>query len=199
MRGASPQAKWLAPPRKSFLVLRRGLSDVCGPSCNLDFLLRLCRTRNFEIMRCSGPAVSRTSRRASLSMCIDTISGQWTVLRSGPCVYCLIFKSLRTAKRSWKWSLLLKFSRRCYSKSAWSVYSNGSRKIWRNQPLGQHLIMLLSCVLIILPKIVSVRSISSSSPIDQWPGGYIFLYWSVDEGPKWLRDMIKMALRFVRS
>ena len=27
--------------------------------------------------------------------------------------------------------------------------------------------------------------------VDDWPGGYIFLYWAIDDGPKWLRRIIK--------
>jgi hypothetical protein len=37
------------------------------------------------------------------------------------------------------------------------------------------------------------------SLLDEWPGGYIFLYWAVDEGPKWLRDMIKEGTRVCSS
>ena len=145
-------------------------------------------------MRCSGPAVSRTSWRASLSMCTYTVSGQWTVLGSGPCVDCLIFQSPPDGQALLKMNPTSQIFTQVLLKSAWSVYSNGSRKIWRDQLLGQHLIMLLSCVLITLSTIVYPHS-HHLLPLDQWPGGYIFLYWAVDEGPKWLRDMIKEGIQ----
>ena len=38
------------------------------------------------------------------------------------------------------------------------------------------------------------RSPNVSSDIDDWPGGYMFLYWIITGGPKWLRRIAKEEL-----
>ncbi len=96
MHGASPDAKWLAPPRKSLRVWRRGLSDVCEPSLQpwffcFDFAgpgtLKLwgAPVRRFRALPRARPYLC-----APIQYPVGEPSS--TFLPSGPCVDCLIFQ-----------------------------------------------------------------------------------------------------------
>ena len=37
------------------------------------------------------------------------------------------------------------------------------------------------------------RYLNTSPDVDDWSGGYIFLYWIIVAGPKWLRRVVKRS------
>jgi hypothetical protein len=75
------------------------------------------------------------------------------------------------------------------SKSAWFASSSELQSISRPLLLLKPLMMWLSYALCILSLIVRPQVVHLL--LDQWRGGYIFLYWAVEEGPKWLRNIVK--------
>ena len=116
---------------------------------------------------------------------------------SGPCINCLIFQNLQTeqalqkmipASQIFTQVLLKERSVRLLKRVAIELEEPTAR------PTPDYVVELCSNHTLndCMPPFLH-------SLLDEWPGGYIFLYWAVDEGPKWLRDMIKEGSRVCSS